>query len=168
MLVIVQIWDAQNQEVTRRVGATSRRIASKIAEVLHDGKTPKIVPKADICSALAYVRFGPEADIPRGAIAVKSKLEKDFEKRFDGHFSRLGCRGVVTNMRIKLDARVLITKWLLCRSIDQQARGLFADDAMANRLTIGNHGRRYRTKRIIECVRRSCVLRDFNVVTGCF
>jgi hypothetical protein len=36
MLVIVQIWDAQNQEVTRRVGATSRRIACKIAEVFHD------------------------------------------------------------------------------------------------------------------------------------
>src|SRR5262249_49881683 len=47
MRVIVQIWDAQNQEVTRRVGATSRRIASKIAEVLHDGKTAEIVPKAD-------------------------------------------------------------------------------------------------------------------------
>ena len=47
MLVIVQIWDAQNQEVIGRVGATSRRIASKIAEVLHDGKTAKIVPKAD-------------------------------------------------------------------------------------------------------------------------
>src|SRR5262249_47382867 len=37
MPVIVQIWDAQNQEVTRRVRATSRRIASKVAEVLHDG-----------------------------------------------------------------------------------------------------------------------------------
>src|SRR5262245_43163470 len=36
MQVIVQIWDAQNQEVTRRVRATSRRIASKVAEVLHD------------------------------------------------------------------------------------------------------------------------------------
>ena len=47
MLVIVQIWDAQNQEVTGRVGATSRRIASKIAEVIRDGKTAKIVPKAD-------------------------------------------------------------------------------------------------------------------------
>jgi len=47
MLVIVQIWDAQNQEVTRRVRATSRRIASKVAEVLHDGKTAKIVPKTD-------------------------------------------------------------------------------------------------------------------------
>src|SRR5262249_16080654 len=33
MLMIVQIWDAQNQEVTRRVRATSRRIASKVAEV---------------------------------------------------------------------------------------------------------------------------------------
>ena len=63
MLVIVQIWDAQNQEVTRRVGATSRRIASKIAEVLHDGKTAKIVPKADICNALALVRFGSKADM---------------------------------------------------------------------------------------------------------
>ena len=47
MLVIVQIWDAQNQELARLVGATSRRIASKVAEVLHDGKTGKIVPKAD-------------------------------------------------------------------------------------------------------------------------
>jgi hypothetical protein len=46
MLAIVQIWDAQNQEVTRRVGATSRRIVSKIAKVLHDGKTTTIVPKA--------------------------------------------------------------------------------------------------------------------------
>ena len=47
MLAIVQIWDAQNQELAGRVGATSRRIASKVAEVLHDGKTAKIVPKAD-------------------------------------------------------------------------------------------------------------------------
>lgn len=47
MLAIVQIWDAQKQEVTRRVGATSRRIASKIANVLHDGKTARIVPQAD-------------------------------------------------------------------------------------------------------------------------
>jgi hypothetical protein len=47
MLAIVQMWDAQNQEVTRRVGATSRRIVSKIAKVLHDGKTTRIVPKAD-------------------------------------------------------------------------------------------------------------------------
>jgi hypothetical protein len=43
----VQIWDAQKQELVGRVGATSRRIASKVAEVLHDGKTTKIVPKAD-------------------------------------------------------------------------------------------------------------------------
>jgi hypothetical protein len=39
MLVIVQIWDAQKQELAGRVGATSRRSASKIAEVLHDRKT---------------------------------------------------------------------------------------------------------------------------------
>ena len=58
MLVIVQIWDAQKQELAGRVGATSRRIASKVAEALHDGKTAKIVPKADICGALA----GPIAD----------------------------------------------------------------------------------------------------------
>jgi hypothetical protein len=70
MLVIVQIWDAQNQELARRVGATSRRIASKVAEVLHDGKTAKIVPKADatpsyadMCGATRDVCFGPEADI---------------------------------------------------------------------------------------------------------
>ena len=43
-------------------------------------------------------------------------------------------------MRIELDARVLVTKWLVCRSIDQQASGFFADDTVANRLTIGNHG----------------------------
>jgi len=48
MRVIVQIWDAENQEATRRVGVTSPRIASKIAETLHDGKAAKIVPKADI------------------------------------------------------------------------------------------------------------------------
>ena len=39
--------DAQNQEVTRRVGATSRRIACKIAEVLRDRKTAEIVPEPD-------------------------------------------------------------------------------------------------------------------------
>jgi hypothetical protein len=47
MLAIVQTWDVQNQEVTRRVGATSRRIVSKIAKVLHDGKITRIVPKTD-------------------------------------------------------------------------------------------------------------------------
>src|SRR5262245_12238260 len=44
MLLIAQIWDAQKQELAGRVGATSRRIASKIAEVLHAEKTAKIVP----------------------------------------------------------------------------------------------------------------------------
>ena len=63
MRVIVQIWGAQNQEVTRRVGAISRRIASKIAEVLHDGKAAKILPKADTCGALANVGYGPKADM---------------------------------------------------------------------------------------------------------
>src|SRR5262245_47798817 len=75
MLVIVQIWDAQNQEATRRVGATSRRIASKIAEVLHDGNTATIVPRCpvlsvaclDMCSALAQVCFGPIADSSNAA-----------------------------------------------------------------------------------------------------
>src|SRR6516165_1713289 len=42
MLLIVQIWDAQNQEVTRRVGATSRRIASKIAEVLQTERPQRL------------------------------------------------------------------------------------------------------------------------------
>src|SRR5215468_9997541 len=39
MLLTAQIWDAQKQELAERVGATSRRIASKVAEVLHAGKT---------------------------------------------------------------------------------------------------------------------------------
>ena len=39
MLLTAQIWDAQKQELAGRVGATSRRIASKVAEVLHAGKT---------------------------------------------------------------------------------------------------------------------------------
>src|SRR6516162_5910340 len=42
MLLIVQIWDAQNQEVTRFVGATSRRIASKIAEVLQTERPQRL------------------------------------------------------------------------------------------------------------------------------
>jgi len=46
MLLTAQIWDAQKQELAGRVGATSRRIASKVAEVLHAGKTAKIVPKS--------------------------------------------------------------------------------------------------------------------------
>ena len=50
MLLIVQIWDAQNQEVTRRVGATSRRIASKVAEVLQT----------------EHVRFLPQAEVAVG------------------------------------------------------------------------------------------------------
>jgi hypothetical protein len=39
MLLTAQIWDAQKQELAGHVGATSRRIASKVAEVLHAGKT---------------------------------------------------------------------------------------------------------------------------------
>src|SRR5215471_19691073 len=39
MLLTAQIWDAQKQELAGRVGATSHRIASKVAEVLHAGKT---------------------------------------------------------------------------------------------------------------------------------
>jgi hypothetical protein len=49
MLAIVQIWDAQNQEVTGRVGATSHRIVSKIAKVLHDGKTIRDCAKTRWC-----------------------------------------------------------------------------------------------------------------------
>src|SRR5262245_45246952 len=109
MPVIVQIWDAQNQEVTRRVRATSRRIASKVAEVLHDGPqrlcrkqtgrrhgedrasywfklytkrtdTPSrgrwpvsaFGGKADMCSALAHVCYGPIAAISNaGALRVR-------------------------------------------------------------------------------------------------
>src|SRR5262249_21874686 len=57
MRVIVQIWDAENQEATRRVGVTSPRIASKVAETLHDGKAAKIVPKADIkARAVTFIR----------------------------------------------------------------------------------------------------------------
>src|SRR6476659_6848451 len=52
MLVIVQIWDAQKQEVTRRVGATSRRSASKIAKVLHN-RRHSVMP--------ARFRFTPES-----------------------------------------------------------------------------------------------------------
>jgi hypothetical protein len=79
MLAIVQIWDAQKQALAGRVRATSRRIASKVAEVLHDGKTAKIVPKADatpndvrfaskadICSATAHVRFTSNSDRESG------------------------------------------------------------------------------------------------------
>jgi len=47
MLLTAQIWDAQKQELAGRVGATSRRIASKVVEELHAGKTAKIVPKSD-------------------------------------------------------------------------------------------------------------------------
>src|SRR5262245_65574726 len=39
MLLTAQIWDAQKQELAGRVGATSHRIASKVGEVLHAGKT---------------------------------------------------------------------------------------------------------------------------------
>ena len=56
MLVIVQIWDAQNQEVTRRVRATSRRIASKVAEVLHDGKRHPIENTARTCRIIIPIR----------------------------------------------------------------------------------------------------------------
>src|SRR5262249_28395124 len=45
MLLIVQIWDAQNQEVTRRVGATLRRIASKIAEVSRTERPQRLCRK---------------------------------------------------------------------------------------------------------------------------
>src|SRR5262249_19122163 len=37
--------DAQNQEATRRVGATSRRIASKIAEVLQTERPQRLCRK---------------------------------------------------------------------------------------------------------------------------
>jgi hypothetical protein len=47
MLLTAQIWDAQKQELAGRVGATLRRIASKVAEVLQAGKTAKIVPNAE-------------------------------------------------------------------------------------------------------------------------
>src|SRR5262249_36825353 len=55
MQVIVQIWDAQNQEVTRRVRATSRRIASKVAEVLHDTSSPSV--KSSALSMCGFVPF---------------------------------------------------------------------------------------------------------------
>src|SRR5262245_63426540 len=60
MLPIAQIWDAQKQELAGRVGATSPRIVYRVAEVLHDGKTAKIVPKAD-ATPLDDVRFGSKS-----------------------------------------------------------------------------------------------------------
>ena len=74
MLLIVQIWDAQNQEVTRRVGATSRRIASKIAEVFTDGKTAKIVPKADATQPDCMRSDQHVLEDPRGAPSCLSAL----------------------------------------------------------------------------------------------
>src|SRR5262245_64161218 len=109
----------------------------------------------------------PKADVRRNIGPRMSKFEYGFKKLFDGHFSRFGCGGVVTDMRIKLDARVFIIKWLPRRSINQQARGLFADDALANRLTIGNHGGRCRTEWIVKSVRGRCILGDLNVVSSC-
>ena len=68
MRVIVQIWDAENQEATRRVGVTSPRIASKIAET--DGKTAKIVPKADIKAPRSDVHPVSHAGGPGSALAT--------------------------------------------------------------------------------------------------
>jgi hypothetical protein len=93
MLLTAQIWDAQKLELAGRVGATSRRIASKVVEVLaitHEAPIldrfaqakhgirftpnsdreskfsqfmPALPPEADTCSATRDVRFGPIADI---------------------------------------------------------------------------------------------------------
>src|SRR5215475_11844237 len=85
MLLTAQIWDAQKQELAGRVGATSHRIASKVGEVLHAGKTAtrrqgyrfklgtktsgwpladvRYGSKADMCGAQQHVRFTPESDI---------------------------------------------------------------------------------------------------------
>ena len=73
MLAIVQIWDAQKQEVTRRVGATSRRIASKIAKVLHHGKTVRIVPKADATPDTATLTDAQAKALMDGDMYVTAK-----------------------------------------------------------------------------------------------
>src|SRR5262249_16131628 len=118
--------------------------------------------KADICAALP-----PKADVEVKQLGRRpSRLEYAFEKLFDGPFGLFRCRSVVTDMRIKFDAWVLISKWLPCRSTNQYARRFFDDHAVANRLSISNDGGRGRTERIVKSVRRSCILGDLNVVSS--
>jgi hypothetical protein len=87
MLPIVQIWDAQNQELAGRVGVTSRRIASKVAEVLHDGKTAKIVPKAGATHMRCkkecplWAKSGRELDAMHQRTRALLFYEKDTVKR---------------------------------------------------------------------------------------
>src|SRR5262249_57963284 len=80
MLVIVQIRDAQNQEVTRRVRATSRRIASKVAEVLHD------VP-VTLRSRSSRLRPNPNCD---GAYGSQKRDTKNSHQRRGGRNDAFG------------------------------------------------------------------------------
>jgi hypothetical protein len=71
MLALVQIWDAQSQEVTRHVGATSRRIVPKIAKALHDGKTTRIVP--------VLARLQSTENVARGMAGTRDQVQALFE-----------------------------------------------------------------------------------------
>ncbi len=62
-VAIVQIWDAQKQEVTRRVRAISRRIASRdsLKYYTTENRHTPCVPKVDMCGALAPCLLCPKS-----------------------------------------------------------------------------------------------------------
>jgi hypothetical protein len=78
MLLIVQIWDAQNQEVTRRVGATLRRIASKIAEVSQTEKPQRLCHASSLKIKYARMAISIKADH-----AIKTKAPAAQEPRLN-------------------------------------------------------------------------------------
>ena len=97
MLAIVQIWHAQTQEVIRPVGATSRRIAFKIAKVIPDGKTARIAPTDNATKSAERVRtFKP---FPHAPIHAKAFLPntKELDRLAGPPFPRIieeSCRVV--------------------------------------------------------------------------
>jgi hypothetical protein len=60
MLLTAEIWDAQKLELAGRVGATSRRIASKVVEVVAITHEAPILDR--FAQAKHGIRFTPNSD----------------------------------------------------------------------------------------------------------
>src|SRR4029077_6819031 len=90
-------------------------------------------------------------------VASLLELKNGGQELLDRPFRGFSRRGVITDMRVKLDTRVVVSERLARRCVDQGAFRLLANRAMSPRLPAFDFRRRFRAKWIIKCMRRGRV-----------
>src|ERR1700720_1463107 len=100
-------------------------------------------------------------------VASLLELKHGGQELLDRPFRGFSRRGVITDMRVKLDTRVVVSERLARRRVDQGAFRLFANRAMPYRLPTFDFRRRYRAKWIIKCMRRGRVHGQFHILACC-